>query len=223
MAFTGIPAEGFQFLMEIRFNNNREWFNANRERYIKYLRDPLYAMAAELAPTARAIDPAIDGRPARIVARIYRDARRTRGEDFYRDHLWMSFKPTDKALSTAFSFWFFLSPEEIGWGIGFYEQRTAQMNDFRARIDAQPALFRSIAEAPGLKPFGFGGDDYTKPKKEGLDPAIARWYNKKSFYLEYTEPVSQAAYSPELLDRVRQAILDTGRLYQFVNGLEVPV
>ena len=221
MPFTGIPAEGFRFLMEIRFNNNREWFTENKERYLKSLREPLYALASALAPTAQAIDPAIDARPARIVSRIYRDARRCRGGDFYRDVHWLSFKRTGETNSTSDSFYFYLNPEEIGWGMGFFEQRTEAMNAFRARIDANPTLFRSIISDPALGKYKLVGESYSKPKKPDLPEDIALWYNKKTFYTEYTEPVGAAAFSPELLDRLRQAMLDHRRLYHFLNQMEV--
>jgi uncharacterized protein (TIGR02453 family) len=220
MAFAGIPAEGYKFLMELRFNNNREWFNANKDTYIKCLKDPLYALAAGLAPTAMAVDPGIDGRPARIVARIYRDARRCRGE-FYRDVLWLSFKRTGETNSTAVSFYFYMNPEDIGWGMGFYEQQVEAMNRFRARIDARPALFRSIISAPALKAYTVAGENYAKPKKPGMEDDLAFWYNKKTFYTEYTEPLSSAAFSQDLLERVRQCIEDHARLYRFVNNMEV--
>lgn len=234
MAFTGIPAEGFKFLLDIRFNNNREWFYANKDTYVKCLKEPLYALAAELAPAAQAVDPAIDGRPARIVARIYRDARRCKGE-FYRDGLWLSFKRTGagrdqgsllahasgETNSTAISFYFYLNPESIGWGMGFYEQQVEAMNRFRARVDARPELFRGIIQSPALKGYTVSGEDYAKPKKPGMADDLAFWYNKKTFYTEYAEPVSPVAFSGDLAGRVRQCILDHARLYRFVTGMEV--
>lgn len=220
MAFTGIPAEGFKFLLDIRFNNTREWFNANKEIYIKSLKDPLYALAAELAPTAQAIDPAIEGRPARIVARIYRDARRCHG-DFYRDVLWLSFKRVGETVSSSVSFYFFLNPEEIGWGMGFYAPQVEAMNSFRQRIDAQPELFRSIISDPALKGYNFSGESYAKPKKPGMAEDLAFWYNKKTFSLDYSEPVSPAAFSKDVLERTRQCFLDLARLYRFLNTMEV--
>ena len=220
MAFNGIPAEGYRFLMEIRFNNNREWFNANKDNFLLYLRDPLYALAAGLAPTAMEIDPQIDGRPNRIVARIYRDARRCKGE-FYRDTLWLSFKRVGETNSSSVSFYFYLNPETIGWGMGFYEQRVDAMNSFRQRIDAFPELFRSIIASPALKAYEVVGESYSKPKKPGVAEDLAFWYNKKTFYTEYTEPVSPAAFSPELIERVRLAMLDHKRLYRFINLMEV--
>lgn len=220
MAFNGIPAEGFKFLLDIRFNNNREWFNANKDTYTKCLKEPLYALAAELAPAAQAVDPLIDGRPARIVARIYRDARRCKGE-FYRDVLWLSFKRTGETNSTALSFYFYMNPEEIGWGMGFYEPQPEAMTRFRARIDAKPELFLSIVNTPALKAYNIAGESYAKPRKPGLDDQLAFWYNKKTFYTEHVEPVSLAAFSKELADRLRQCILDHGQLYRFITGMEV--
>jgi uncharacterized protein (TIGR02453 family) len=220
MAFNGIPAEGFKFLLDIRFNNNREWFNANKETYIKGLKEPLYALAAEIAPTAQAVDPAIDGRPPRIVARIYRDARRCHG-DFFRDVLWLSFKRTGETVSSSISFYYYLTPEEFGWGMGFYTPNVEMMNRFRERIDAKPDLFRSIISDAALKKYEISGDSYSKPKKPGMAEDIAFWYNKKSFSLDYTEPVSPAAFSKDVAGRVRQCLLDLARLYKFVNMMEV--
>lgn len=220
MAFNGIPAEGFKFLLDIRFNNTREWFNANKDIYTKCLKEPLYALAAELVPTAQAIDPAIDGRPARIVARIYRDARRCHG-DFYRDVLWLSFKRIGETVSSAVSFYFFLNPEEIGWGMGFYMPQPEAMEKFRARIDAQPELFRSIVGDAALKAYSVSGESYSKPKKPGMAEDLAFWYNKKTFSSDYSEPVSPAAFSADVLERTRKCMLDHARMYRFLNQMEV--
>lgn len=220
MAFNGIPAEGFKFLLDIRFNNNREWFNANKDVYIKNLKEPLYALAADLAPAAQAVDPAIDGRPSRIVARIYRDARRCHG-DFYRDVLWLSFKRTGETVSSAVSFYYYLNPEECGWGMGFYQPNIEMMNRFRERIVAQPELFRSIISDAALKAYNISGESYSKPKKPGMAEDIAFWYNKKTFSADYSESVSAAAFSKDVADRVRKCIMDLSRLYRFVNRMEV--
>ena len=36
--------EFFRFLRELKTNNNREWFNANKQRYEKEVRDPALAI-----------------------------------------------------------------------------------------------------------------------------------------------------------------------------------
>ena len=50
---THIRPELFQFLAELRENNNRAWFQANRDRYVSEVRDPLLAFVAELAEGLR--------------------------------------------------------------------------------------------------------------------------------------------------------------------------
>ena len=47
-SFTGFPREMIDFLWELRFNNNKEWFNANRDRYKLLLKEPMDAFAAQL-------------------------------------------------------------------------------------------------------------------------------------------------------------------------------
>ena len=45
MSFTGFYRETFEFLFEIAFNNEVEWFNENRKRYERFVRDPLRGAA----------------------------------------------------------------------------------------------------------------------------------------------------------------------------------
>ena len=41
--FNGYSTETVDFLWGIRFNNNREWFQANKDNYTKYLYHPTKA------------------------------------------------------------------------------------------------------------------------------------------------------------------------------------
>lgn len=68
--FQGFTPETVDFLWGIRMNNNREWFTAHKEDYVKYLYEPMKALGAELfEPFAQ--------EPGNLlkVSRIYRDAR----------------------------------------------------------------------------------------------------------------------------------------------------
>ena len=68
--FNGYSTETVDFLWGIRFNNNREWFQANKEAYTKYLYHPTKELGAHL------FEPFLDT-PGVLckVSRIYRDAR----------------------------------------------------------------------------------------------------------------------------------------------------
>src|SRR3989454_1535947 len=78
MPVTHVTRELFGFLEELRRHNNREWFNANKERYLAEVRDPLLAFVAAIGPKLARISPYIvaDARPSGSLLRIYRDTDR---------------------------------------------------------------------------------------------------------------------------------------------------
>ena len=56
----------FGFLEELRCNNRREWFEANRARYERDVREPMLAFIADFAPQLKKISPKLiaDPRPS---------------------------------------------------------------------------------------------------------------------------------------------------------------
>lgn len=65
----------FEFLKDLKTNNNREWFQANKDRY-NQARLAFESFINELIPMIRTIDPLIDLITAKdCVFRIYRDVR----------------------------------------------------------------------------------------------------------------------------------------------------
>ena len=46
--FSGFSPDAYRFLVELRFNNNKEFFDQNRARYHEVLKTPLKQLAQEL-------------------------------------------------------------------------------------------------------------------------------------------------------------------------------
>ena len=87
--FNGFSREMSDFLVELRFNNNREWFDNNRERYFSLLKEPMDSFAREMnAELCRRTG--IKTIPS--VSRINRDIRFSKNKEPYRDHRWVVFK-----------------------------------------------------------------------------------------------------------------------------------
>ena len=42
--------ELFQFLLELRTNNNREWFQANKGRYDRHVKEPILQFIQDFEP-----------------------------------------------------------------------------------------------------------------------------------------------------------------------------
>ena len=79
--------ELFEFLKELRENNNREWFKANKDRY-----DVLYnehvGVVQQMIDRVASFDPEIAGLDAKsCIYRIYRDVRFSNDKTPYKTHL----------------------------------------------------------------------------------------------------------------------------------------
>ena len=77
MQFLGFPKEGLEFLSSIIKNNSKEWLDANREDYERYILEPNRAYVEEMGETLQMLVPFINAEPKinRSLFRIYRDAR----------------------------------------------------------------------------------------------------------------------------------------------------
>lgn len=73
MMFTGFPEATIQFFLDIRFHNSIDYFEENRARYERDVKAPFEAFIQELAPAMLSIDPQMELRPYRCMARLRRD------------------------------------------------------------------------------------------------------------------------------------------------------
>jgi uncharacterized protein (TIGR02453 family) len=76
--FHGFPPETIPFLTEIIEHNDKEWFEANKERYIQSILNPTKAYVEEMGEHLQILVPTIHATPKvnHSLFRIYRDARR---------------------------------------------------------------------------------------------------------------------------------------------------
>src|SRR5262249_60473813 len=77
----------FDFLRELKANNKKEWFDANKERYVADVRDPLLAFIAAFRPRLLEISPHMVADPKPTggsMFRIYRDTRFSKNKEAYK-------------------------------------------------------------------------------------------------------------------------------------------
>ena len=61
--FSGFLRETVQFFADIKNNNNKQWFEANRAIYNDYVLDPAQAFVVEMGEGLRTIAPQITAIP----------------------------------------------------------------------------------------------------------------------------------------------------------------
>jgi len=218
--FEGFTKEAIDFLWQLRFNNERSWFEPRKEQYRQLLQEPLRQLAVEVQQEVARRHPKLALNLH--VSRIYRDARRLHGRGPYKDHLWIVLhRPKDDTDgSTAPAFYFEIAPEYYSIGMGYYSATPLTMAKLRARIDRDPAQMERLSRRlQRQKDYVLEGAYYRRPKGEKgalLDP----WYNRKNMALSWDRPCEGSLFSTQLRDEIVDGIDFLMPFYEYFSTLD---
>ena len=198
--FNGFSPRTIDFMWNLRLNNRKDWFEANKDTFIQDFQNPIKALGRDVFAQIMA-DYEKYGFIHKV-SRVYKDARRVRDGEPYRCNMWFSIEKPSEDWTFTPVFWFELSPETWSYGLGYYQAKPMTMAKLRARIDSNPKKFEQfIAPLEKQNEFILDGEEY-KRKKEAPSPKTADWYNKKSFSLIHTQPNGEELFSPDLTGRI---------------------
>ena len=158
MEFTGFTPETIDFLWGIRFNNNREWFEAHKKQYQETLYMPMKALAQELIPVLKEA-PELECK----VSRIYRDSR-LHPSTPYKESLWICFRRGDLMWGEQPVYFFELTPDKYSYGFLYWFPRPAKMEQFRRQLAENPKPFLAIVEALKVSGLSLSSECYKRPK-----------------------------------------------------------
>jgi len=216
--FNGFSQSTIDFMWNLRFNNNRLWFEEHKDEFIRVFQDPMKALGREVFERISS-DFEEHGFLFKV-SRIYKDARRVKGGDPYRTNLWFSIeKPSEEWTSTPV-FWFELAPENWSYGLGYYSALAKTMAKHRARIDKNPKKFHKlVAPLDNQDEFILDGPEYSR-KKEAPTPDLEAWYNKKTFALIHDQPITEELFSRDLVERIIKGYTLLMPLYNYFITLD---
>ena len=179
--FEGFSQEALEFLLGIRHNNNKDWFEPRKAVYTQKIYEPMKALGEELYTPFADTEGMIYK-----VGRIYRD------ENFapylhYRDTMWIYVRYEAWYWNTLY---FELSPEGAEFGFRISKPEAAVMERFRSGLleDAEP-FFNIISELVEKYGLTVGGDEYKRKKSCPL-PELEPYFLKKglSVYTKVSGP-----------------------------------
>lgn len=164
----------FEFLRELAANNNREWFEANRERYETHYKGAALRFIVDFAPRLAAISPHFRADPRPVggsLFRIYRDMRFSRDRRPYKTHLDMHFRHELAADVHAPGFYLHIAPGDVYVGSGIWHPDSGTLRRIRDAIVEDPDRWTAARDEPGFREwFGLDGD-HLKRAPRGYDPA----------------------------------------------------
>lgn len=111
-AFTSFRPAALTYLRQLKRNNNREWFQANRATFDDEVLAPMRLFVEEMDVRCAEFAPEIVGDPKRSIFRIYRDVRFSKDKSPYKTHA--SFWVTHQSAGHG------VGSETHGAGAGFY-------------------------------------------------------------------------------------------------------
>lgn len=219
--FTGFPEETLQFFIDLRFNNNKMYFEENRARYEQWVKAPFAAFVEALAPRMQTIDPQMEVRPYKCVARIYRDTRFSRDKSPYRDHLWVCFRHAAEPKEGSVNFFFELTPQEVSWGLGSWGENKPMNEVLRRRIAADPRGMEGIIRSVDFAGHGlaFYGNTYKRMAlPQGVPETMRAWYTLRDVYIGKAGTRLEWALESDLADRVWRDYREMIPLYKMLRG-----
>jgi len=201
--FNGFTDETVDFMWGIRFNNEKTWFEANKETYLNHLQRPMRDLCGEMYEfiQEKLPDYTLIGK----TSRIYRDARRLFGRGPYKDHLWFSIaRPVEEAWTDRPSFWFELTPEGWSYGMGYWVSKPVTMAKLRARIDRDPAPMEELTRALNAQQeFSLDTTDYKKLRSPAPSELLEPWYRAKYFSIGHEDKLTEELFSREIVERLK--------------------
>lgn len=163
----------FAFLRQLENNNNREWFEANKERYLSDVRDPMLAFIDSFGRQLDGISSNFLADPRPVggsMFRVYRDTRFSKDKDPYKTHAAAQFRHVKGKDVHAPGFYLHLEPRAVFAGGGLWRPDAKTAHAIREAIAADPAGWkRAIGGRAFRNRCTFEGDSLKRAPR-GFDP-----------------------------------------------------
>jgi len=152
--FTGYPMETLQFLHELDVNNNREWFNENKDRYEAIVREPSLDFIATMGPEIRRISDHYVAIPKKVggsMMRPYRDTRFSKDKTPYKTNIGIQFRHELAKNVHAPGFYMHIDNTGCFLAAGAWRPESPAVAKIRERILARPKEWSKVRDARSFK------------------------------------------------------------------------
>ncbi len=195
----------FAFLRDLAANNDREWFAANKARYVAEVQEPALAFIEDvgmrLGEVSRHLvaDPRTNGGS---LFRIYRDVRFAKDKSPYKTHTGIQFRHAQARDVHAPGFYLHLEPGTVFLACGIWHPDRDTLHAIRTAIATRPARWQeAVGGAAFQEHFRLGGESLKRPPA-GFDrdhPLIEEL--KRKDFIAIADLSEGEAIASDFLDR----------------------
>lgn len=182
------------FFKELASNNHKEWFDENRKRYEKEIKEPFKGFVGDLIGHLRGShEPDLAIEPKDAIFRINRDIRFAKDKSPYKTNVSALISNRGRKSPDYPALYVELSPEYLGIYGGSYMLKPAQVKAVRSYIASNLDTFQALNNEPNFRkhyPEGIVGESQKRVDKDireaaEIEPIL---FQKQFYYTHAVDP-----------------------------------
>ena len=205
--FPGFPAETQQFLSELRENNTREWFAANKPRYEEFVKAPALQWVAAMGERLKSLDSEIvvDTRTngSGSLMRAARDTRFSNDKSPYKVNVAMMWwRGSGKKMQHP-AFGMQITPNDAGLMVGMFHFAKPMLEAYRQAVldDELCEELITIAKAVEAAGYNLSGSHYkTAPRGFDKNHPRVEWLRYNNLRAGTHDIPPDVITTPQLMD-----------------------
>ena len=217
----------FSFLAELAENNNKAWFEANKQRYEDLVREPALDFIEAMEAPLRRIAPQFRAEAKKMggsLMRVFRDTRFARDKTPYKTNIGIQFRHALGKDIHAPGFYLHIAQDECFLGAGCWHPEADALGKIRDHIVTKPEHWYAVRDDQHfLEHWALAGDSLTRPPRgyAADHPAIADI--KRKDYIALASLSRKEIISDALVEICADRYRESVPLMQFLcTALEVP-
>ena len=163
----------FAFMKDLADNNSRQWFNDNKHRYEKHVKDAAIQFITDFGPYLKKISGHFRADPRPVggsMFRIYRDTRFSKDNSPYKTAIGIQFRHDLGKDAHAPGYYLHIDPTGCFAGTGMWHPDSGSLLKIREAIVEDPKAWkRAVGGKRFRETFALEGDRLKRPPK-GFDP-----------------------------------------------------
>lgn len=157
------------FLRELSDNNDRNWFQENKQRYEDTVRTPALDFIEDISPRLQVIAPRFRAIPKKIggsLMRVYRDTRFSKDKSPYKTNIGIQFRHEAGKDVHAPGYYLHIEPGDCFLGVGIWHPDSTALGMIRDTIVAKDNHWLAARDSkPFKQSFTLEGESLTNPPR----------------------------------------------------------
>lgn len=225
--FDGFPKATLTFLRQLKKNNNREWFQENKQRYEDHWLAPSLAFIEAMQKPLDRFSPCFLATPKKTggsLMRIYRDTRFAKEKTPYKTNIGIHFRHEMGRDVHAPGLYVHIEPKEVFLGVGVWHPDSQSVKKIREHIDRESTAWKRAAHGKAFQShFSLAGDSLKRPPKDFDDEH--EWIEdlKRKDFIGLREVPTAAIHEADFPQQVSAAFMKAKSFMAFLcDAVGVP-